>query len=155
MVEFAFASPRELPDKMSPGQDALENVKECPGDHDARVQEREAMPRRVSKYGAVAVTSRFATPWSTRTQWICLGFSCGLARAASANDEVTVSGYWSKRGNGTTTGVVEVADSIPTFAVNDVLGQEEQSRKRCWFGVWPCVAVACGVGRCGPALRCS
>ena len=28
------------------------------------------------------------------------------------------SGYWSKRGNGTTTGVVEVADSIPTFAVN-------------------------------------
>ena len=29
-----------------------------------------------------------------------------------------MSGSWSKRGNGTTTGVVEVADSIPTFAVN-------------------------------------
>ena len=28
------------------------------------------------------------------------------------------SGYWSMWGNGTTTGVVEVADSIPTFAVN-------------------------------------
>ena len=41
-----------------------------------------------------------------------------IGRAASANDEVIVSGYWCKRRNGTTTGVVEVADSIPTFAVN-------------------------------------
>ena len=30
VAEFAFASPREPPDKMSPGQDALENAKECP-----------------------------------------------------------------------------------------------------------------------------
>ena len=28
VAEFAFASPRELPDKMSPGHYALENVKE-------------------------------------------------------------------------------------------------------------------------------
>ena len=118
VAEFAFASPREPPDKMSPGQDALENAKECPSDPDTRVQEREAMPRRVSKYGIVAVTSRFATPWNTRTRWSCFGFICGLARTAGASDEVMVSGYWSKRGNGTTTGVVEVADSIPTFAVN-------------------------------------
>ena len=31
VVEFAFASPREPPDKMSPGHDALENAKECLG----------------------------------------------------------------------------------------------------------------------------
>ena len=116
VTEFAFASPREPPDKMSPGKDVLENAKECPSDLDTGVQEREAMPRRVSKYGIVAVTSRFDTPWNTRTRWSCFGFICGLARAGSANDEVIVSGYWSKRGNGTTTGVVEVADSIPTFA---------------------------------------
>ena len=118
VAEFAFASPREPPDKMSPGQDALENAKECPSDLDTRVLEREAMPRRVSKYGIVAVTSRFATPWNTRTRWSCFGFICGLTRTSSASDEVVVSGYCSKRGNGTTTGVVEVADSIPTFAVN-------------------------------------
>ena len=59
VAEFAFASPREPPDKMSPGQDALENAKECPSDLDTRVQEREATPRRVGKYGIVAVTSRF------------------------------------------------------------------------------------------------
>ena len=35
-----------------------------------------------------------------------------------ANDAVIVSGCWSRRRNGTTTGVVEVSDSIPTFAVN-------------------------------------
>ena len=116
VAEFAFASPREPPDKMSPGQDALENAKECPSDLDTRVQEREAMPRRVSKHKIVAVTSRFATPWNTRAQWSC--FICGLARTASASDEVMVRGYWLRRGNGTTTGVVEVADSIPTFAVN-------------------------------------
>ena len=118
VAEFAFASPRERPDKMSPGQDAPENVKGCPSDLGARVLEREAMPRRVSKYRNVAATSRFATLCSTRTQWSCFGFICGLAGAASANDEVMVSGCWSKRGNGTTTGVVEVADSISTFAVN-------------------------------------
>ena len=50
VAEFAFASPREPPDKMSPGQDALENAKECPSDLDTMVQEGEAMPRRVSKY---------------------------------------------------------------------------------------------------------
>ena len=60
VAEFAFASPREPPDKMSPGQDALENANECPSDLDTRVQEREAMPRRVSKCDIVAVTSRFA-----------------------------------------------------------------------------------------------
>ena len=31
VAEFAFVSPRELPDKMSPGQDALENAKGCEG----------------------------------------------------------------------------------------------------------------------------
>ena len=122
VAEFAFASPREPPDKMSPGQDALGNAKECPSDPDTRVQEREVMPRRVSKYGIVAVTSRFATPWNTRTRWSCFGFICGLARTASASDEVMVSGYWPKRGNDTTTGVVEVAVSIPTFAVNAEAG---------------------------------
>ena len=113
VAEFAFASPREPPDKMSPGQDALENTRECPSDPDTRVQEIEAKPRRVSKYGIVAVTSRYATLWNTRTQWSSFGFICGLAQTDSASDEVMVSGYWSKRGNGTTTGVVEVADSIP------------------------------------------
>ena len=29
VAEFAFVSPREPPDKMSLGQDALENAKEC------------------------------------------------------------------------------------------------------------------------------
>ena len=37
VAELAFASPREPPDKMSPGQDAFGNVKECPSDLDARV----------------------------------------------------------------------------------------------------------------------
>ena len=78
VAEFAFASPREPPDKMSPGQDAFENAKECPSDLDTRVLEREAMPRRVSKFGPVAVTSRFATPWNTRTR-SCFGFICGVA----------------------------------------------------------------------------
>ena len=32
VAEFAFASPKEPPDKMSPGQNALENAKECPSD---------------------------------------------------------------------------------------------------------------------------
>ena len=68
VAEFAFASPREPPDKMSPGQDALGNAKESKSDLDTRVLEREAMPSRVSKYGVVAVTGRFATRWSTRAQ---------------------------------------------------------------------------------------
>ena len=76
VAEFAFESPREPPDKMSPGQDALENAKECPSDLDTRVQEREAMPRRVSKYEMVTVTSRIAAPWSTRIQWSCFCFIC-------------------------------------------------------------------------------
>ena len=71
----------------------------------------------MSKHGIVGATSRFATPWNTRAQRSCFSFICGLAGTASANDEVAVSGYWSKRGNGTTTGVIE-ADSIPTLAVN-------------------------------------
>ena len=135
VAEFALASPREPPDKMSPGQHALENAKECPSDLDTGVQEREAMPGRVSKYGVVAVACRFATPWNTRTQWSCFGFICGLARTASASDEAMVRGYWSKCGNGTTTGVVEVADSILTFAVN--AGAGGAVAKRCCFGVWP------------------
>ena len=61
-------------------------VKECPSDLDTRVQEREAVSRRVSKYGIVAVTSRFASPGNTRRRWSCFGFICALARAASAND---------------------------------------------------------------------
>ena len=64
------------------------------------------------------MTRRFATPWSTRARWSCFGFICGLARTDSASEEVIVGGYRSKRVNGTTTGVMEVADSIPTFAVN-------------------------------------
>ena len=92
VAEFAFASPREPPDKMSPGQDALEKAKECPSDPDTRVQEREAMPRRVRKYGIVAVTSRFATPWNTRTRWSCFGFIYGLTRTSSASDELVESG---------------------------------------------------------------
>ena len=58
MAEFAFASPREPSDKISPGPDTLENAIESPSDLGTRVQEREAMPRRVSKYGIVVVTSR-------------------------------------------------------------------------------------------------
>ena len=34
MAEFAFASPREPPDKISPGLDTLENAKESPSDLD-------------------------------------------------------------------------------------------------------------------------
>ena len=64
------------------------------------------------------MTGRLDVPWSTRAQWSCFGFVCGLARAASASDEVIVNGYWSKRVNGTTTGVVEATDSISTFAVS-------------------------------------
>ena len=139
VAEFAFASPREPPDKMLLGQDALENAKECPSDPDTRVQEREAMPRRVSMCGIVTVTSRFATPWSTRTQWSCFGFMCGLARAASANDEVTASGYWSKRGNGTTTGVV--ADLIPTFAVNAGTGGAAAEAMLVWSGAMSSCSV--------------
>ena len=40
VAEFAFASPRELPDKISPGLDTLENAKESPSDLDTRVLER-------------------------------------------------------------------------------------------------------------------
>ena len=93
MAEFAFASPREPPDKTSPGPDTLETAKESPSDLDTRVLEREAMPSRVSKYRVVAVTGRFVTPWSTRVQWSRLGFICGLARTASASDEVIVNVY--------------------------------------------------------------
>ena len=84
VAEFAFASRREPPDKMSPGLDALEDSKESPSDLDTKVLEREAMPRRVSKCRVVAVTSRFATLWNTRAQWSCIGFIYGLARSASA-----------------------------------------------------------------------
>ena len=74
---------------------------------------------------------------------------CVLARTASASDEVTVNGYWSKGVNGTTTGVMEATDSISTFAVS------AEPRERCWFGVWPRAAAACGVSRRGSALGCS
>ena len=91
------------------------------------------MPRHVSKYGIVAETSRFVTPWNRRTQWSCFGFTCGQARIASASDEVMVSGYcWSKRRNGTKTGVVEVADSIPTFAVNAGAGGAVAKARLVW-----------------------
>ena len=59
-----------------------------------------------------------AWTWTTHTQWSYLGFICGLARTASASDEVIVNGHFSKRVNGTTTGVMEATDSISTFAVN-------------------------------------
>ena len=49
VAEFAFASPGELPDKMSPGL-TLENTKESPSDLDTRVLERESVPSRVSKF---------------------------------------------------------------------------------------------------------
>ena len=64
------------------------------------------------------MTGRFVTPWSTRVQWSCPGFICGRARTASASDEVIVNGYWSRRRNGTTAGVMEATDSVSTFAVN-------------------------------------
>ena len=124
-AEFAFASPREPPDKISARLDALERAMESPSDLDTRVLEREAMPSRVSKTGIVAVTSQFAAPWNTRTQWSCIGFICGLTRTASACDEVVVNGYWSKRRNGTTTGVIELDLHIR----GGTLEQEEQSRE--------------------------
>ena len=93
VAEFAFAS---LPDKMSPGQDALENAKECPSDFDTRVQKKR-------------------------------GFMCGLARAASANDEVIVSGYWSKRGNGTTTGRLACAQCAQMGEAESVSRQEDST----------------------------
>ena len=77
VAEFAFASRRELPDKVSLGQDMPESAKESPSDLDTRVLEREAMRRRVSKQRIVAVTSLFAAPWNTRAQWSCFGFTCG------------------------------------------------------------------------------
>ena len=123
MAEFAFASPREPPDNISLGVDTIENAKESPSDLDTRVMKREAMPSRVSKYRVVAVTGRFATPWSTRAQWSCFGFICGLARTASTSDEVIVNGDCPKRVNGTT----DATDPVSTFAV--MLGQEEQSRE--------------------------
>ena len=46
---------------MSPGQDAIENAKDCPSDLDTRVQECEAMPSLVSKYGIVAVLLHLGT----------------------------------------------------------------------------------------------
>ena len=116
--EGRISESESTPDKMSPGQDALEDSTESPSDLDTWVQEREAMPCRVSKFRVVAATGRFVTPWSTRAQWSCFGFVCGLARTASASDEVNVNGYWSKRVNGTTTGVMEATDSISTFAEN-------------------------------------
>ena len=76
------------------------------------------MPSRVSKFRVVDVTGQFATSWSTRAQCSCFGFICGLARTAGASDEVIVNGHWSKRVNGTTSGVMEATDSISTFAVN-------------------------------------
>ena len=115
----AFGNPRsrgrEPPDKISPGLTTLENAKETPSDLDTRVLEREAMPSRVSKLRVFVVTGQFATSWSTRAQW-------RLARTASASDEVIVDGHWSKRVNGTTTGVMEATDSISTFAVNTEAG---------------------------------
>ena len=76
------------------------------------------------------VTSRFATPWNTQAQWSC--FICGVAQTANASDEVIVSGCWSKRGNGTATGVVDVADSIPTFAVNAGAGGAVANAMLVW-----------------------
>ena len=135
VAEFALASPRELPDKMSPGQDVFETAKECPSDLDTRVLEREAMPRRVNKYGIVTVTSRFATPWNTRAQWSCFGFICGLARTASASDEVIVNGCWSKRRTSLRLEWWKCLTRSPHSRW--MLGQEEQSQERRWFGVWP------------------
>ena len=45
VAEFAFASPRELLDKISLGLDTLQKAKESPSDLDTRVLEGEAMPR--------------------------------------------------------------------------------------------------------------
>ena len=109
---------REPPDKISLGLDTLENAKESPSDLDTRGPGKggDAKPREPDS--VVPVTSRFATPWSTRAQWSCCGFICGLARPDSASGEVIVNGYWSKRVNRTTPGVMEATDSISTFAVN-------------------------------------
>ena len=51
------------------------------------------MPSRVSEFGVVAVTSRFAASWNTRARWSCSGFICGLTRTASSSDEVIVNGF--------------------------------------------------------------
>ena len=135
VAEFAFASPREPPDKISPGLDTLENAKESQSDLDTRVLERESMRSRVSKYRVVAVTGRFATPWSIRAQWSCFGFICRLARTASASDEVTVDGYWSKR--------------VSTFAVSAGAGGA--------MLVWRVAMSSCSVWsqQTRPALGCS
>ena len=153
MAEVAFASPREPPDEISPGLDEVENAKESPSDPDTRVQESEAMPSRMSKCRVVAVTGRFATPWSTRAQWSCFGFFCGLAKTAGASDEVIVNGYRSC-GYGTTTGVMEAADSNSTFAVNAGAGGAVAGVKLVWR-VASAAAAACGVSRRGSALGCS
>ena len=109
---------REPPDKISQELATFENANESPSNLDTRVLERDGMPSRVSKPGVATATSRLAVPWTTHTQWSYLGFICGLARTASASDEVIVNGHLSKRVNGTTTGVMEATDSISTFAVN-------------------------------------
>ena len=61
------------------------------------------------------MTGRFAMPWSTRAQSSCFGFICGLARTASASDEVS---EWVKRVSGTTTEMVESIDPISTLVAN-------------------------------------
>ena len=108
----------EPPDKVSQEQITLENAQENPSDLDTKILEREEMLSRVSKLGIVAVTSRFAASWNTQEQRSCLGFICGLARTASASDEVIVHGYWFKRVSGTTTGAMEVTGPIATRVDN-------------------------------------
>ena len=112
VAKSAFVDPGsrggEPPDRVSQEQTTFGDAKENPSDLDTGVLEREAI-------GVVAVTSRFAASWSTRAQWSCLGFICGLARTASAGDEVIVNGYWFKRVSGATTEVVEATGPISTF----------------------------------------
>ena len=58
-----------------------------------------------------------------------------------------VNGYWSKRVNGTTTRVVEVADSIPTFAVGAGAGGAAAEATL----VWRAARSSCSVW--GPQMR--
>ena len=93
------------------------------------IRESERTSLQVRKNGIVAVTSRFAAPWNTRTRWSCFS-DCEwvLVQAGKRHDD------W---------------DPIPTFAVNAGEGGAVAEAMLVWR-----VAMS-SVGRCGPALRCT
>ena len=97
---------------------ADESGERAASDLDTRALEREAMPRRVSKYGVVAVTRPICCALEHTGTVELLWLHLWASTTASASEEVIVNWYWYKRENDETTGVMEVADSIPTFAVD-------------------------------------